>query len=192
MTEYKQKKRELRKHMLALRSEIPIEEREKADRQIGIQTQLLPEYENARTVFVYVSVGDEVDTHALIEDAWSRKKRVCVPRCESLGVMHAFEIRSMDDLKAGAYGIPEPKDTCVFVAQNEIDLNIVPCVCCSEEGYRLGYGGGFYDRWLESSQAPSVLRCFDELIIPTVPREEHDRRVDILISETRCRRLPKE
>lgn len=176
-------KSQFRKTMLALRSGMTADTREKANKRIFQGVTALPEYDAAETVYFYVSVSGEPDTRALIEDAWKRGKRVCVPRCTSMGIMHAHEIESTEDLQPGKYDIPEPKESCALVPPEEIQLIIVPCVCCSVNGYRLGYGGGFYDRWLGKRTGLAVVLCFEEMLVPAVPREPHDQRVDILVSD---------
>lgn len=169
--------------MLAKRAAEDSQTRAEADGKIRDTLLALPEYENANMVFCYISTEGEADTLALIEDALSKGKRVCVPLCQSMGVMHAHEITGLHDLQSGKYDIPEPKPDCPLVPPEEIDLNIVPCVCTGPDGYRLGYGGGFYDRWLEKSDAPSVLICRESLITEEVPLEAHDQRTDILITD---------
>ncbi|MGI6105981.1 MAG: 5-formyltetrahydrofolate cyclo-ligase [Raoultibacter sp.] len=183
MTGLSKEKAELRKRMLATRASLSVEERAQANRNMLSKMRSLPEYQEAQTIFIYVSVTDEPDTRELMQDAWKQGKRVCVPLCESLGIMHAHEICSMDDLVAGKYDIPEPKETCKRIPPEEIDLNIVPCVCCSIDGYRLGYGGGFYDCWLTNRQAPAALLCFEKMLVSSVPRDERDQRVNILVSD---------
>jgi 5-formyltetrahydrofolate cyclo-ligase len=183
MADLKREKAEFRKTMLAKRAALPVAAREKADQRILESVTSLAEYASAKTIFAYVSYRDEPDTVALIEDAWRRGKRVCVPRCVSKGIMHAYAIQSRDDLQEGMYDIPEPQDGCLLVAPGEMDFIVVPCVCCDSDGYRLGYGGGFYDRWLEQRHAPAAVVCFEKLLVPAVPREPHDQRTDILISD---------
>jgi 5-formyltetrahydrofolate cyclo-ligase len=187
MTDLVTRKRELRKKMLAKRAAEDPQARTEADRKIMKTLVSLPAYEKANTVFCYVSTEGETDTRALIEDALRKGKRVCVPLCQSMGVMQAHEITGLQDLQSGKYDIPEPKPECPPISPEQIDLNIVPCVCANPDGYRLGYGGGFYDRWLEKSEAPSVLLCRESLITEEVPVEPHDRQTDILITDARAR-----
>jgi 5-formyltetrahydrofolate cyclo-ligase len=179
----KKEKSEFRRAMLARRAAMTPDAHARANQRMLQDVTALPEYHGAQTVFLFISVADEPDTSALIEDAWRCGKQVCVPRCISLGVMQACVIRSRDDLQNGRYDIPEPKDDRPLVSPDEIDLTIVPCVCCDRDGYRLGYGGGFYDRWLEERTAPVVALCFGEMVVPAVPREPHDQKVDVLISD---------
>jgi len=185
----KKEKAVLREKMLAVRAAMSASAHQEANRRIFESVCALEEYQRANTVFVYVGVADEPDTIALIEDAWQRGKRVCVPHCVSLGVMDAYAIEDLDDLQPGKYGIPEPKEGCQLVLSHEIDLTIVPCVCCSKDGYRLGYGGGFYDRWLAEQKAPAAVLCYAELLVSDVPHEPHDQKVNIVISDAAAQTL---
>jgi 5-formyltetrahydrofolate cyclo-ligase len=101
--------------------------------------------------------------------------------------MDAYEIAGAHDLTPGRYGIPEPKAHCLPVSPEDIDLIILPCVCCDREGYRLGYGGGFYDRWLSGRRARSAALCFENILVPRVPREPHDEPVDFIVTNAALR-----
>jgi 5-formyltetrahydrofolate cyclo-ligase len=180
--------------MLEKRASIDPGTRSAADLKILSAVASLPEYLAAETIFCYVSTSDEPDTRDLLKDAWARGQRVCVPLCASMGVMHAHEITGFADLKAGKYDIPEPKPHCSLVRLEDIDFIVVPCVCCDRNGYRLGYGGGFYDRWLERCNAPAAVLCYESMLVDSVPRESHDRRVDILVTDAERdgRRFPQD
>jgi 5-formyltetrahydrofolate cyclo-ligase len=176
-------KGERRKEALAIRAAENPQRRAEADRRILENLVSLREFQNANTIFSYVSTTDEVDTSALIERALCEGKRICVPLCISFGVMQTFAITGPDDLRSGKYDIPEPKPHCKQIPEEEIDLTIVPCVCADREGYRLGYGGGFYDRWMEKYRATSIILCRESIITESVPRESHDQCADILITD---------
>lgn len=143
----------------------------------------LPVYRTAAVIFAYVSVGHEPDTRALIYESLAAGKQVCVPFCFAKGIMEAREIKALDDLQNGKYGIPEPGGNCPIVPPGQIDLVVAPCVCADREGYRLGYGGGFYDRWLEKSRARTSVLCYAEMVVDAVPREAHDISVEMVITE---------
>ena len=97
--------------------------------------------------------------------------------------MEAREIRSLDDLVSGKFGIPAPGEHCPVVEPGEFDLVIVPCSTGNEKGQRLGYGGGFYDRYLEKTRCPKVLLCRKALAKSEIPVEEHDLVMDYFTSE---------
>ena len=89
-------------------------------------------------------------------------------------------------MKQVSFGILEPGEDCPLVPREEIDLVLVPAVCYDRRGYRLGFGGGYYDRWLERFEGPTVGLCREAVLQETVPIEAHDRRVDTLITEKGC------
>ena len=137
------------------RAQLPSEEKLASDLQI---TRLVLEnkaYDEAQELLCYVSTADEVDTRAIISDAFARGKSVFVPKCmEQRGVMNFYRIRSFDDLSLGKYGIPEPMNIQPdnqWQPSGNNAVCIVPALCCDERGNRLGYGGGYYAaHWRES------------------------------------------
>lgn len=141
-------------------------------------------YQQAKTIFCYCSSGDEIDTYAVLLDALAQGKRVCVPKTCGRGVMQARMIRCLAQLCPGKYGISEPEDCCPVVSPEEIDLCIVPCLAADCRGYRLGYGGGYYDRFLPQTSAAKMLLCEQSRIFDEIPVEEHDIPCDILITES--------
>ncbi len=147
------------------------------------QILALEDYLKAGTIFAFVSFGREWDTTALLDDAWARGKQVVVPRCRKGGQMDLCVIRSREDLEPGAYGILEPKLACPQVAAEDIDFAVIPCLCCSEKGERMGRGGGFYDRFLERYKGPAVLPCRRLLLREDIPMEPHDAVVPRVITD---------
>ena len=97
--------------------------------------------------------------------------------------MKVYAITSLDDLEEGAYGIMEPKDYCEEIPPQNIDLAFVPCVTCNKKGDRLGYGGGFYDRYLSRTDVRRVILCREKIMVSEIPVEEHDLRMEVVVSE---------
>ena len=186
-------KKRLRRTLLENRRSLASEYRQEADAEIRTLLKRQPAYKAARTVFCYVSVADEVDTRQLIADMLAEGRRVAVPRCGRTGnpagradsYMEAFEIASFDDLTPGAYGIPEPKEGCRSVSPREIDLCVVPCLCVGTTGIRLGYGGGYYDRYLPRLRPGTVCAalCRERTQGAEPPAESHDRPVSMTVTE---------
>lgn len=133
-----------------------------------------PLFASARTVFSYVSMPGEADTKALINAALSAGKTVCVPRCSSDGTMDAVPVRSLAELKPGAYGIPEPGADAVPMDPKSIDLVIVPCLMAGRNGERLGHGAGYYDWFLASCPGETVCLCFDKMLADGIPMDRYD------------------
>lgn len=140
-------------------------------------------YKNARTMFCYIGTDREIDTKALLLAALADGKRLALPLCVGKGIMEAREIRSLDDLVNGKYDIPAPAAECPIVEPETFDLVIVPCSTGNEKGQRLGYGGGFYDRYLGKTTCPKVLLCRKQLVKEEIPVEKHDLIMDCLVTE---------
>jgi 5-formyltetrahydrofolate cyclo-ligase len=141
--------------------------------------------EKYRCVMCYISFGSEVDTLEILEKLWLLGKTVCVPKCLSGGRMEAVAIASREDLLPGKYGILEPRDCHLTVAPSEIDLCLVPGLGFSEEGGRIGFGAGFYDRFLSNVSGLNVGITFDEMVSVSIPQEGFDQRVDLIITDKR-------
>jgi 5-formyltetrahydrofolate cyclo-ligase len=179
-----QQKQHLRACALALRDAEDAASRSAADARIRARLMALPVYQAAQTVLCYSSRGSEVDTRRFIEDMLEEGKTVCTPRCEGGGIMHAHAITSSGDLEEGKYGIPAPAEESPLILPEALDLILVPCVSCSRQGHRLGYGGGYYDRYLpRASRATSVLVCREGLLAQTLPFEPHDVKANLVVTE---------
>ncbi|MFH1591377.1 MAG: 5-formyltetrahydrofolate cyclo-ligase [archaeon] len=144
----------------------------------------LAEYQSANTVLYYVSKRGEVFTHDLIHKAFG-KKRVVVPK----GIEHPFglglnEISSFDQLAPGRFGILEPLGPC-RVSPEEIDLVVVPGIAFDECLHRLGHGHGYYDRLLAQIRGKKIGLAFDFQVLERLPAEEHDVRLDMIITDKR-------
>lgn len=157
--------------------------KEKADQSIFDQIKDLKEYKEAKTIFCYASMKDEVDTWKIIELALNQKKIVGVPLCVGKGIMEVRKITSLSDFEEGAYGIMEPSKECPILPKENIDMAIIPCISADKERRRLGHGAGFYDRFLENTTFPKILLCYEELMLDEVPVEEHDILMDQVIFE---------
>ena len=184
-------KKSLRAQLKAQRAALTLDERAAIDAQIAEQVCALPEWEHAEVVCAYASFADEVDTWKLIERAWDAGKMVVLPRVvEGTRQMQWFAVSSRGELVRSAWGIEEPAND----AEKEIDvrslsharpaLAFVPGLAFDAHGYRLGYGGGFYDCFLGEfgGCAIGLVRSaffFDELSC----LEAHDLPVDCVVSE---------
>jgi 5-formyltetrahydrofolate cyclo-ligase len=151
----------------------------------------LPEYKEAKTIFTFVGMDQEVDTRRIIQRAIAEGKRVAVPKTFGKGIMVPCEISGLHDLIPGRYGIPEPQDDSSRVSLGEGDLILVPCLACDLEGMRIGHGAGYYDRLLAGSRAFKAILCFDALVVDGIPYDELDVRSEMVVTETRVVRVVK-
>lgn len=140
-------------------------------------------YQNARVIFCYVGSDREIDTTPILRAAIASGKCVTVPLCTEPGIMEARQISSMGDLVSGKYGILAPKLECPLIAPQTLDLTIVPCASGNAKGQRLGYGGGYYDRFLPKTSCPTMLLCRERLSREDIPVEEHDVLMNYFVSE---------
>ena len=138
----------------------------------------LPVFKNAKTIMVYLNSKSEVDTSLLIAEAMRQGKNVCSPVVLNATDMKAA-ILDGSGLVRGAFGIWEPNGHFV----DDIDLIFVPGVVFDCERNRIGYGKGYYDRFLKNNEAPSIALAFSCQIVPNVPAEPHDKRPDMILTE---------
>jgi len=150
----------------------------------------LPEYRRAERVFAYSAMGRECATAGILEDAAAGGKTLALPVVLGDGQMVFAEYRG--ELSAGAFGIGEPAGETETLVPTEKDIMVVPALCCDKEGYRMGRGGGYYDRYLAGCRAFTVCLCREALLAEKVPREWNDLPVLAVITEKRVIRLQAE
>ena len=166
--EEKQKKKDLRKQVMARISSLDEAYTRQADSQIVECLLSLPEYREAKSVFCFVGTDHEINTTPFLERVLADGKELCVPLCVGKHEMQARHITSLSQLKPGFYGLLEPDpDSGVTVGPRTIDLAVIPCVSCSHDGARLGHGGGFYDVYFSRNPQISNNRFFynDRIIV---------------------------
>lgn len=174
-------KREIRKFMREKRGLLTKEEKEKLDDAIFENVINSREYKESKNIFIFVSYDTEVDTHRIIKQALKDEKVLCVPRVISKeeGMIIA-QIESFEDLEPGAYGILEPRNDKFKVDETLIDVAYLPGLAFDKIGGRVGYGGGFYDRFLRKSRKDSkkIGLAYSFQILEKVPMEQNDEYVD--------------
>lgn len=141
--------------------------------------QTLEIYANAHTIGAYVPLPDEIDVTAIMTDS---ARTFYIPAFnEALG---GYQMARMGDtFKRGRFGILEPVDP-VFAEPDELDLLLIPGVAFDRTGNRMGRGGGFYDRMLTAYHTIRVGLCFDFQCLETIPVEEHDIKMDLIVTDT--------
>lgn len=156
-------KRQMRRLLRRLRSEMSEEKRVAADAHIAAVIATLPEWRTAKTVFAYLSFGAEVDTRVLIARAWSEGKRVALPRVvASTHDMRWYEVENFEGLEKSSLGVEEPPEDPARMVNPSADdtaLALVPGLAFDAKGFRVGYGGGFYDTFLSTFPGRSVGLC---------------------------------
>lgn len=181
-----EKRHELRRRLKG----VPRGELEAAGGAIARHVLESGEYARAGTIFCFVGTRWEIPTDEIIDEALVSGRRVAVPLCGAPGEMTARVITSRGELVSGAYGILEPSADAAEIRPEEIDLVLVPCLSCSEDGRRLGKGGGYYDRFLERSLGDKMMLCPSVMIDPGIPTEPHDVVIPVVVTEHGVIRVP--
>ncbi len=182
MCSLSQKKAELRREWKAVRASVP--DRAEKNRAIAEKVLTHSAVRLAKTAFLYLSFGSEVETLPILEELLRRGVRVAVPRCDlETKTMDAVEISHLSQVEKGAYGILEPVGDLPVLSPKEIDVALVPALAFDNEGFRLGYGGGYYDKFLNEMDGVTVGLAFSECLTHDLPREEFDMQVDWVITD---------
>ncbi len=183
-------KKRLRLEMRKASEGMPEDVRNAADAAIYDALLKLSEYKSAENIFIYISSGDEVSTEAMIQAMLNDKKNVFVPLCYGAGIMDAVQLNDTDELRRGLYGIPEPPCDNQCISPEKLSLIIVPGVCFSEEGGRLGRGAGYYDRYISRAKGVATVGlCRENNLISSINTDAHDEQIDIIITEKRTLRV---
>ena len=180
-------KEELRQQLLDQRKSISEPKFYGASADIVEELKEQKEYRNAETIHCYVSMNErrEVETRVLIKEMIEKGKDVVVPvtNFES-GTLTHIRLKSFSDLEENKWGVLEPKKG-EEVTPEKMDLVIVPMVGGDEQCNRIGYGEGFYDRFLKDVRCPKIGLSFDITIVKQLPTENFDISLDKIITEKR-------
>lgn len=178
-------KKEIRAEVKKRRREADEETLHEKSLQILERFRQLSAYKDASLLLAYVDAKREVETRLLMHCAWDDGKKVAAPRVDGDGIMHFYYLRSLKDLEPGAFGIMEPRADC-RICEPEEGLLLMPGVAFDEQGHRVGYGGGYYDRYLEKHpHLIHIALAFEFQIFPEVPSEKHDICPDLIVTENR-------
>jgi 5-formyltetrahydrofolate cyclo-ligase len=181
--ELRERKRALRESMLVARA--ALSERAVAQKSAVIQGRLLglDEFRHARLVHCYVGVkAGEVRTDRILAETLRSGRRLALPRIEGDRLIH-HEIRSTEELVPARFGLYEPPSSAPRIDPAEIDLVVVPGLAFDRAGNRLGFGKGYYDRFLGEARAGKVALLYAVQLLDEVPADEHDVPVDMLVTE---------
>ncbi len=182
-------KAQIRDEILRKRNSLSEEERLNKSKKIKDNLLSLDEYKKAKNVMFFVSFGSEVHTHEMIKEAL-KNKTVIVPKVINNQIEPSLIIDFDSLIPSGKFGILEPIEA-MPIAYKNIDLILVAGIAFDKEGYRLGYGLGYYDKFL--AKLPKALKiglCFDFQVVEKLPREAHDVPVDMVVTDKeviRCR-----
>ena len=180
----KEWKKKLRQEMKARRDLLTKQEKEAAARACLSRLCQIGEFLDARWIYTYISCRNELETSGIIQWCFRHGKRVAAPKVEGKD-MDFYEIRSLEDCVTGAYGIREPEGGNPEKRIEEKGFMLVPGLAFDKKGNRLGYGGGFYDRYLaKHSGLQTAALGYHFQVIPEIPAETHDIKMDYIITDS--------
>lgn len=176
-------KKAIRKQIFAKRKEVSDEQIRDWSQSIADKVMGLEEFKNAAYIYAYVDYNREVSTRPIIEAAWKAGKKVAVPKVDGKDMIF-YDFTTYDQLEPGYFDIPEPARGEIVNWEEAIML--MPGVAFDAARHRVGYGGGFYDRFLEANpKHPTIALAFDFQIVDAAPYEEIDILPGKVVTETK-------
>ncbi|OES44368.1 5-formyltetrahydrofolate cyclo-ligase [Domibacillus iocasae] len=178
----KKKMRETIKQQLTA-MERPVYEQKSFD--IAAKLYALAEWKQAKIIALTVSADFEVDTWQLIRFAWLNGKIVCVPKCSpDTKSMQFYQLERFSDLEKVYAGLYEPNpEKTTPIHSNELDLLVVPGLLFERKGFRIGFGGGYYDRFLSSYKGQTISLAFSIQLLEKLPVEKYDMPVQKIVTD---------
>lgn len=175
-------KKGLREKLLTQRRALPAIE---VEHRSKIIISKLIEYIDSidyNSVAAYFPIHNEVDLRPFFDYIWNKNKNLLLPYAFKTGDMEFKLFEQKAFLKKDDYGIPSPKNTSIFPT-DLIDIIIVPCVACDKSNNRMGYGAGFYDRFLGKTTTITVGVCFDFQLLNQIPIDKNDKKLTVIITD---------
>ncbi|WP_337019492.1 5-formyltetrahydrofolate cyclo-ligase [Oceanobacillus massiliensis] len=152
-----------------------------------LTTQLLSSsaWQNAEKIGITIAQGFEWATKPIIEAGWEQQKSICVPKCfPDQKKLVFYELESFNHLVVAHYSLLEPNpELCKAVNKDSMDLMIVPGILFDRNGFRIGFGGGYYDRFLKDYSGKSISLCSKEQLVDNIPRQPFDLPVSTVVTE---------
>ncbi len=175
-------RKSLRSFLLEKRDNTSFDFMKIASAKIQNKLKKINAFRNAQKIGMYYPIGSEILTQDIIQELLSNGKDVFLPKV--IGENMEFrKIIDFSSLEKGSFDIMEPKDDCQI--DNDLDVVLVPTVGISPSGVRLGYGNGFYDRFLAEHKSVTISLTLEKQIIKKIPKSEHDIMIDWIITEER-------
>ena len=170
----------LRKHLLEKRDATSAELRDIASKRIHENLKKNSSFIDAKNIACYSPIGSEVNTHDIMLNILEQGKNLLLPRIIDDNIQF-YIVPNLEKLEKGSFEIMEPKDSCEKA--KKIDCVLIPTVGASKLGVRLGYGHGYYDRFLSSTDAMKISLTYSKQIVKSIPSDSHDIKIDWIVTE---------
>lgn len=176
-------KKELREEFLALRNQLTKKDVEERSDIIIANIKRTFDLSKYDTLAFYLPLGNEVDLRPLIQELLNQGKTIVLPKVLDKHTMAFFPIKDLDDYHLGRFNVMEPNSN-EKMPKDAIEIMFIPGIAFSSKGYRLGFGAGYYDRYLADYPHTKVGVCFAFQLVPELPTDSYDIPMDIIITET--------
>lgn len=173
-------KARLRKQLLDSRDALSPDFINISSSKIHDRLRKLDLYRNAKTIGAYYAIGSEVRTQDIIQEILNQGKELALPRVVKDEIVF-MKITGPSDLEIGNFSVMEPKERCEQI--KKLDVTLVPAIALTREGYRLGYGFGFYDKYLHGKRSAKVALSYAKQVVKSFPHDNHDVKMDCIITE---------
>ncbi len=178
-------KKDMRNKMIEIRKKIEMPVKKQKDEKIAQSFTEFLKIKNIKSIILYASFGSEVDTWKIFKYCQENSIKTAFPKVnKEKGSLEFYWVRSIEQLSTGFRSILEPYN-CEKALIHDIEAIAVPGVAFDKDCYRIGYGGGFYDRVLTDERPLSIGLAYEEQIVERIPREAQDKKVDLIITDER-------
>ncbi len=170
----------LRKNLLERRDETSADLRDISSRKIHQNLKQIDAYDTSQNIACYFPIGSEVNTQEVMLDILEKGKNLLLPRITKNDIVF-HTVTNLEKLEKGDFDIMEPRDD--YKKAEKIDSILVPTIAISKSGIRLGYGKGYYDRFLSTTKAVKISLTYSKQIIKSIPNDTHDIKMDWIVTE---------
>ncbi len=173
-------KARLRKQLLDARDAMSLDFIKIASKQIQDNLRKVDFFRSAKSIGAYYSIGSEVQTQDILQEILNSGKQLALPKVVKNDLVFK-KIPSLSDLEQGNFSIMEPKDKCESV--KSLDVVIVPAIALTRDGFRLGYGYGYFDRFLHGKKSKTISLSYAKQIVRSFPHDNHDIKINCIVTE---------
>ena len=173
-------KARLRKQLLDSRDALSLDFIKIASSKIQDNLRKVEYYRTAASIGGYYSIGSEVQTQGILQEILNAGKDLALPKVVKNELVFK-KVSRLSELEIGNFAIMEPKDRCETV--KKLDVIIVPAIALTREGYRLGYGFGYFDRYLHKKRSKKIALSYAKQIVKSIPHDSHDIKMDCIVPE---------
>jgi 5-formyltetrahydrofolate cyclo-ligase len=173
-------KARLRKQLLDQRDGLSLDFIKIASSKIQDNLRKVEFYRTATSIGAYFAIGSEVRTQDILQEILNAGKELSLPKVEKTDLVFK-KISSFSEIEVGNFSVMEPKNRCEEI--KKLDVILVPAIALTRDGYRLGYGFGYYDRYLHGKRAKKIALSCSKQVIRSIPHDGHDVKMDCIVTE---------